>query len=89
MRRYGAHSIGIGWKRRAGNKTAEPCLTFYVSHKHERAENPVPKSFSFLPEGKSRRVTLPTDVVEIPKPLARISHSESRKGDFSRFSTLV
>ena len=73
MRRYGAHGGGIGWKRRGGEKTLEPSLIFYVSHKHDRAQNPVPQSFMFLPKGRSRQVRLMTDVVEAPEAVAERS----------------
>ena len=73
MRRYGAHSMGIAWKRRAGNKTGDLSLTFYVARKLENPDDAVPEFFSFVPEGRSRAVKLVTDVVETPPAAAEAS----------------
>lgn len=67
MRRYGAHGIGVAWKKTAGEKTSRPSLTFYVQSKVDNPKNPIPKTFSYLPEGQSDAVELPTDVVEAPE----------------------
>ncbi len=73
MLRYGAHSIGIAWKRRAGRKTADLALTFYVSRKLENPDRAVPEFLSFVPEGRSKAVKLVTDVVEMPLAAAEVS----------------
>ena len=66
MRRHGAHAIGIGRKKVAGEKTDRLALVFYVARKGEREGDPVPPTFSFTPEGHEEPVTLDSDVVEAP-----------------------
>lgn len=68
MRRYGAHGLGIGWKRENGRKTNQLALIFYVDRNSEdqAAGAPIPPAFSFTPSGVDAPVSLPTDVVETP-----------------------
>jgi hypothetical protein len=67
LERYGAHSIGIGWKRVAGEKTDQLALIFYVERKSptdKLATEPVPPSITFVPSDSDKPVLLETDVVE-------------------------
>ncbi|MGH6897533.1 MAG: hypothetical protein ACREJ5_13465 [Geminicoccaceae bacterium] len=69
MRRYGAHSLGIGWRRESGRKTDELALVFYVERKDSSeptAAPPIPPTFTFTPSGSDEPVELPTDVVQTP-----------------------
>ena len=64
--RHGAHAIGIGRKRVAGNKTDELALIFYVEHKTsgDPSVEQVPGEIAFTPPGSAGTVTLKTDVVQ-------------------------
>ncbi len=64
-RQYGAHSLGIGWKRVDGRKTDDLALVFYVERKGTGPE-PVPAVIAFTPPGSDDQVLLQTDVVESP-----------------------
>ena len=67
--RYGAHGVGIGWKRIGGEKTGQVALIFYVERKApgELPEaEPIPEQIAFTPSGMSEPVLLVTDVVESP-----------------------
>jgi len=69
LRRYGAHAMGIGWKRTADEKTDQVALIFYVERKQPEAEmtaEPIPPAISFLPSGRDEPVLLATDVIETP-----------------------
>jgi hypothetical protein len=70
MQRYGAHGLGIGWKRENGRKTDRLALVFYVDRKspsdQAAAGPPIPPAFAFTPPGSDAPVQLPTDVVETP-----------------------
>jgi hypothetical protein len=69
MRRYGAHGLGIGWKRENGRKTNQLALVFYVDRNstEDRAAGPtIPPAFTFTPADADAPVSLPTDVVETP-----------------------
>ena len=74
IRRYGAHSIGIGWKRSGGESTGELALVFYVARKGDDVAAPIPLTFSYTPEGGVKAVELVTDVVE--SPMAQFESSE-------------
>lgn len=62
-RRYGAHSLGIGWKRVGGRKTDDLALIFYVERK---GTGSIPEEIEFVPPGSDQQVRLRTDVVESP-----------------------
>ena len=67
--RYGAHAVGIGWKRVGGAMTDEVALLFYVERKQPEGEidaEPIPPTISFLPSGVDQPVLLVTDVIETP-----------------------
>lgn len=69
LHRYGAHAVGIGWKRTGGEKTDEVALVFYVERKRPEDEletEPIPPSISFIPSGMNEPVLLATDIVETP-----------------------
>lgn len=68
MRKHGAHGLGIGWKSTAGEETDRPALIFYVATKQPGKESgePIPASYSYLPEDAEEPVELLTDVVEAP-----------------------
>jgi hypothetical protein len=69
MQRYGAHGIGIGWKRDDGRKTNQLALVFYVDREKPSRQGhapPIPPAFTFTPAGSEVPVELPTDVVETP-----------------------
>ena len=69
LRRYGAHSMGIGWKRVAGQKTDQLALIFYVARKYPLdalAAEPVPATITFTPASSDGPVQLVTDVIEVP-----------------------
>jgi hypothetical protein len=69
MQRYGAHGLGIGWKREKGRKTDQLALIFYVDRRRvspQAGAPPIPPAFTFTPEGSNASVELPTDVVETP-----------------------
>lgn len=69
LQRYGAHSIGIGWKRVAGNKSDQLALIFYVERKRpvgRLAAEPIPPTITFTPSNLDEPVLLKTDVVEVP-----------------------
>lgn len=68
-RRYGAHGIGIGWKKVAGVKTDQLALIFYVERRppaDKLAKEPVPATIEFTPADSDQPVLLMTDVVETP-----------------------
>jgi len=65
--RYGAHGIGIGWKRVAGEKAERLALVFYVVQKTDAEAlgvEAVPPTLTFQPEAGGETVTFVTDVVE-------------------------
>jgi hypothetical protein len=65
--RYGAHGIGIGWKRVGGKKTETLALIFYVAKKRdveELGDEAIPPTLTFQPEEGAEAVTIATDVVE-------------------------
>lgn len=67
--RYGAHGVGIGWKRTGGEKTDQAALIFYVARKgpgDSTETEPIPETISFTPSGMSEPVLLVTDVIETP-----------------------
>lgn len=69
IQRYGAHGIGIGWKREDGRKTDQLALVFYVdptSPARQASAPPIPPAFTFTPPGADAPVELPTQVVERP-----------------------
>lgn len=68
MRRYGAHSLGIGWKTEKGKKSGRLALIFYVGRKgpFAAAGQPIPKTITYQPESADQPVELLTDVVEAP-----------------------
>jgi hypothetical protein len=69
MQRYGAHGLGVGWKRENGRKTDQLALIFYVDRRRvtlQAGAPPIPPTFTFMPEGSNESVELPTDVVETP-----------------------
>lgn len=67
VRRYGAHAIGIGWKRTGGRATDRLALIFYVERKPGPLDGEaVPPVITFTPAGSDRGVEVPTDVVESP-----------------------
>ena len=69
LHRYGAHAMGIGWKRAQGEKTDQVALIFYVERKQPEADvtaEPIPPAISFLPSGRDEPVLLATDVIETP-----------------------
>jgi len=64
---YGAHSIGIGWKRVDGKKTNQLALIFYVerkSHGEMETIESIPSTITFKPSNLDENVQLKTDVVE-------------------------
>lgn len=66
---YGAHSVGIGWKRTGGRKTDQLALLFYVERKipaEQLTTAPVPPTIPFNPPDTSEPVLLKTDVIECP-----------------------
>ena len=66
-RQYGAHAIGIGWKKVEGKKTDQLALTFYVERKRppDRLEREqIPPQIAFTPSDSGEPVLLLTDVVE-------------------------
>jgi hypothetical protein len=62
--RYGAHALGIGWRRIDGVKTDELALVFYVVSSSTEPASSIPQSFEYLSEGKSVPVQIPTNVIE-------------------------
>jgi hypothetical protein len=67
LERHGAHAIGIGWKRVAGETTDRLALIIYVERKRPADEleaDPVPPSITFTPSSSDQPVVLETDVVE-------------------------
>lgn len=69
LHRYGAHAVGIGWKRVGCEKTDEVALIFYVEQKRPEGEletEPIPATISFLPSGMDEPVVLVTDIIETP-----------------------
>ncbi|MCG8466776.1 MAG: hypothetical protein MJB57_01005 [Gemmatimonadetes bacterium] len=73
LRRYGAHGIGIGWKKTGGEVTDTPALIFYVAKKTtpEETDVAIPKTFQYVPkedEEGDEGVNLVTDVVESAPP---------------------
>jgi len=71
LERFGAHALGIGWKRVAGQRTDQPALIFYVQEKKGLDEidtDPIPASIAFTPSNSDQTVLLLTDVVESPPP---------------------
>jgi hypothetical protein len=66
MQRYGANALGIGWKRKDGEKTGQLALIFYVDDKQSPRGQQVPPSIRFTPKDAEEVVELPTDVIESP-----------------------
>lgn len=66
MQRYGANALGIGWKRKGGEKTDQLALIFYIDSKRSPRSQPVPPSIRFAPKDSEEEVELPTDVIESP-----------------------
>ena len=67
LKRHGAHSMGIGWKKVNGIKSDEPSLIFYVERKipmDELAVAPIPPKIIYRPTNSQDDVCLLTDVVE-------------------------
>ena len=65
--RYGAHGIGIGWKRVGGKKTDRRALIFYVAKKYgatECGDEPIPPVLIYKSPIDGSPVTIITDVVE-------------------------
>ena len=68
-RRYGAHTVGVGWKHAGGQEIDRLALVFYVERKQPSAElagEPIPPSITFTPANQPEPVTVATDVVETP-----------------------
>jgi hypothetical protein len=69
LHQYGAHAVGIAWKRTGGEKTDNVALVFYVERKRpedDQETEPIPPTISFLPSGMDEPVLLMTDVIETP-----------------------
>jgi hypothetical protein len=69
--RLGAHSVGIGRKEVAGERTGTLALRVYVERKQPVARlsaEPVPESVALLSRKERREFRLPTDVIETPRP---------------------
>lgn len=70
MRRYSAHSVGIGPKWVNGQMTDRVALTFYVTAKRDEAElavsERIPSYFEHVADFSGRRRRVPTDVVVSP-----------------------
>ena len=67
QRRFGAHSVGIGWKKVGGKKTDQLALIFYVDCKSlpgKIGSEPVPPTIKFIPSNAEKPVYLKTDVIE-------------------------
>lgn len=67
LERFGAHALGIGWKRVAGQRTDQLALIFYVVKKEALDEidiDPIPASIAFTPSNSDKTVLLSTDVIE-------------------------
>lgn len=75
MRRFGAHSLGIGRLAPGDDHDRRLALLIYLdaddpdpdhSSAHGSAE-PVPPALEYLPEGLAEPVTLPTRVIAAPR----------------------
>jgi len=69
LRRHGAHSIGIGWKKIANENTGRLALIFYVQNKNSdigKTGKPIPSKISFTPTEIDSPIVIETDVVEAP-----------------------
>lgn len=67
MEKFGAHSLGIGWKKIQGKKTKQVALLFYVSRKgaiHEPAQHAIPSAIEYMLPVSGKTVSIMTDVVE-------------------------
>ena len=69
MDQYGAHGVGIGWRRLKGEQIDQVALIFYVERKGP-GEVPrtvkIPERISFTPSGMCEPVVIVRDVVETP-----------------------
>ena len=67
LKRYAAHSVGIGWKKVAGQKTKQLAIIFYVEKKgmiSELGTRAIPGKIEFKLFGTDKTVSLLTDVIE-------------------------
>ena len=78
--RHGAHGLGIGWKRVDGEKTDQPALVFYVTHKSGDSGE-IPATFSFTPSGSAEAVELVTDVVQTPAATFESKPTDDAEGE--------
>ncbi len=67
LEQYAAHSVGIGWKKVAGQKTKQLAIIFYVEKKgaiSELGKQSIPEKIEFELPGTGKTVSLLTDVIE-------------------------
>ncbi len=67
LEQYGAHSVGIGWKKIAGQKTNQLAIIFYVEKKdviNELGKQSIPKKIEFKLSSTGKIVSLLTDVIK-------------------------
>ncbi|MCD4724662.1 MAG: hypothetical protein K8R63_07440 [Bacteroidales bacterium] len=67
LEQYGAHSVGIGWKKVAGQKTKQLAIIFYVEKKDvisELGKQSIPEKIEFKLSSTGKIVSLLTDVIE-------------------------
>ncbi|EWS99607.1 hypothetical protein N865_01135 [Intrasporangium oryzae NRRL B-24470] len=69
----GVHTVGIGYKRRGGEVTADLAVIVFVDTKLPRADVPpdrmVPLEIRFFMDSSDREESVPTDVVEQARPV--------------------
>lgn len=67
LEQYAAHSVGIGWKKVAGQKTKQLAIIFYVEKKgaiSELGKQSIPEIIEYKLPGTGKTVSLLTDVIE-------------------------
>jgi len=73
MRRFGAHSLGIGRLAPGDAQDRRLALLIYLDaddpdrDPHHGSAEPVPAALEYLPEGLTQPVMLPTRVIDAPR----------------------
>lgn len=66
MRKYGAHGLGIGWKKTGKSDEERLALLIYVEPGQGKSSPTIPSKVVFVPEGAQQPTEIETEVVESP-----------------------
>lgn len=66
MSKYGAHSLGIGWKKTGKPDEERLALLFYVEPGQAKSSPSIPSKVAIEPQGNQQLTEIETEVVESP-----------------------